>query len=166
MSLTNMDPNYIVRSEHREEDRAKRVYIVGGADLNVEVDNEKLSEALKTAVESIELPEPRVTIPEIKVPEIDVKMPEMDLKVIEVEKTITVPQIVEVEKTVVVKETEVKTVEIEKPVYIKELEIKTVDVPVITEKIIERIPGWVYSIFVLQFLLLVGVSYKLYTIMG
>jgi len=166
--MSDLDPNLITRKEHDVESGAKKVYLVGGQDINVDIDSDKLSEALKVAVENIQIPIPVVTIPEIKLPEIDLKLPNNDIKVIEVEKVIEIPKIetVEVEKTIVIKEIETKLVQVEIPVITKELEVVTIEIPVVTEVIKERTPAWVYSVFAVQFLLLVGTLYKLSLLMG
>jgi len=169
MSMSDLDPNLITRKEHNTEKNAKNVYLVGGESINIELDNDKLSEALKDAVEGLKIPEPTVTIPEIKVPQIDVKIPEIEVPKLNID-------VIEIEKTIVVPE--VKIIEVEKPVIVTETKIVEVDKPIITQKVevvketvfIDRdknvIPPWVYTIFGVQFLIMLGLLYKLYIVMG
>jgi hypothetical protein len=93
--LTSLDFNQYTRREHEENYDAKRVFLVGGKDINVSIDNEKIANSIKESLKN-QL---------IQTIEIPVIIKEIEYKVIEV--------------PVIVKEIEYKT--IEKPIVIKEI---------------------------------------------
>jgi hypothetical protein len=127
-NFTTRDPNQISKHEHCEANDAKRVVIVGGENLNLNIDK-------------VDVPMPEV----IKVPEIvketsviEIEKPVYikETEIVTIEKPIEIIkkelQVEKIEIPVIVKETEI--VEVEKPIIIKEYEIKEIQVPIVINK--------------------------------
>lgn len=120
-NLTQRDNNQIERHEHDETVDAKRVYIVGGADIKVNADTSQIASSVASAVK-----EGLADImPSMKLEQ------QTKIEVVEVEKYIVVkePQVVEIEKQIVVKEKEL--VYVDKPVIIEKIVYKEIEKPVI-----------------------------------
>ena len=120
-SLTYRDNNQIERYEHDETIDAKRVYIVGGADIKVNADASQIASSVASAIKE-GLAD---VIPSMKLEQ------SSKTEFVEVEKYIVVkePQIVEIEKQIVVKEKEL--VYVDKPVIIEKIVYKEIEKPVI-----------------------------------
>ena len=120
-TLTHRDNNQIERYEHDESVDAKRVYIVGGADIRVNADTSQIANSVASAVKE-GLAD---VIPSMKLEQ------SSKIEIVEVEKHIIVkePQIVEIEKQIVVKEKEL--VYVDKPVIIEKIVYKEIEKPVI-----------------------------------
>jgi hypothetical protein len=117
-NLTQRDNNQIERHEHDESIDAKRVYIVGGADIKVNADTSQIANSVASAVKEglADLVPVMKLEPSSKTEVIVVKEPQ----IVEVEKQVVVTQkeIVYVDKPVIIEKTVYK--EIEKPIVIKD----------------------------------------------
>lgn len=117
-NLTQRDNNQIERHEHDESIDAKRVYIVGGADIKVNADTSQIANSVASAVKEglADLVPVMKLEPSSKTEVVIVKEPQ----IIEVEKQVVVTQkeIVYVDKPVIMEKIVYK--EIEKPVVIKD----------------------------------------------
>lgn len=140
------DIHEIHQNEHDEASNARRVVIVGGGEITLDVDTSSVSESISEALKGIKLDLPKMeqTKTEVQVVEIPIQtfVPQVETKVIEVPKPIitTEYKVVEIEKPVV---TEIlKTIEIEKPIFI--------------EKIKEKTPAWAWSLIITQTLTTIG----------
>jgi hypothetical protein len=129
---TDRDPNRIIQREHQMDLDAKRVYIVGGADLKINVDTKELIEGLKEGVSNS-------SIQVVRVPEI---VKEYDVKVIEVEKIVYLDKLIQIEVPKIIYEP--KIIEITKEKIVIEEKIREIEVEknIIIEKVIEKLPGW------------------------
>ena len=117
-NLTQRDNNQIERHEHDESIDAKRVYIVGGADIKVNADTSQIANSVASAVKEglADLVPVMKLEPSSKTEVIVVKEPQ----IVEVEKQVVVTQkeIVYVDKPVIIEKTVYK--EIEKPIIVKD----------------------------------------------
>lgn len=122
-NLTQRDNNQIERHEHDESIDAKRVYIVGGADIKVNADTSQIANSVASAVKEglaelvpVMKLEPSSSSSSSKTEVVIVKEPQ----IVEVEKQVVVTQkeIVYVDKPVIIEKTVYK--EIEKPIVIKD----------------------------------------------
>ena len=117
-NLTRRDNSQIERHEHDESIDAKRVYIVGGADIKVNADTSQIAHSVASAVkEGLADLVPVMKLEEARKQEVIViKEPQL----VEVEKQVVVTQkeIVYVDKPVIIEKIVYK--EIEKPIFIKE----------------------------------------------
>jgi len=117
-NLTQRDNNQIERHEHDESIDAKRVYIVGGADIKVNADTSQIATSVASAVKEglAELVPVMKLEPSSKTEVVIVKEPQ----IVEVEKQVVVTQkeIVYVDKPVIIEKTVYK--EIEKPIIVKD----------------------------------------------
>jgi len=116
--LSHLDPNQISTLEHDASIDAKRVIIVGGADLSI--NEEKIALAIKEGIGSIKL---NNQSNQIQVIEKNVFIPQIEIR--EIEKQIIIPQIEykEIRIPVIIE----KIVTVEKPIVIKEIEIKEIE---------------------------------------
>lgn len=144
------DIHEIHQNEHDEANAARRVVIVGGGKVDIQVDTSKVSESISEALKGIKL-----DIPEIKIPE---SSGETKIEVIEVPVQTFVPQvetkIIEVPKPIIT--TEYKVVEIEKPIVTEVLKTIEIEKPVITEKVVEKVPAWAWSLIISQTMAVIG----------
>lgn len=115
-NLTQRDNNQIERHEHDESIDAKRVYIVGGADIKVNADTSQIADSVASAVKE--------GLAEL--------VPVMKLDSSQKQE----PVVIKEQQVVVVKEPQIY--EVEKQVVVTEKEIVYVDKPVIMEKIVYR----------------------------
>lgn len=120
-NLTQRDNNQIERHEHDESIDAKRVYIVGGADIKVNADTSQIANSVASAVkeglaELVPVMKLEPSSSSSKTEVVIVKEPQ----IVEVEKQVVVTQkeIVYVDKPVIIEKTVYK--EIEKPIVIKD----------------------------------------------
>lgn len=117
-NLTYRDNAQIERHEHNESLDAKRVFIVGGADIKVTADTSQISNSVASAIKEglADLVPAMKLEPEVKKEVVILKEPQ----IIEVEKQIVVVQkeLVYVDKPVIIEKIIYK--EIEKPILIKE----------------------------------------------
>jgi len=117
-NLTQRDNNQIERHEHDESIDAKRVYIVGGADIKVNADTSQIATSVASAVKEglAELVPVMKLESSSKTEVVIVKEPQ----IVEVEKQVVVTQkeIVYVDKPVIIEKTVYK--EIEKPIIVKD----------------------------------------------
>lgn len=122
-TLTQRDNNQIERHEHDEAVDAKRVYIVGGADIKVNADTSHIASSVASAVKE--------GLADV-IPSMKLEQP-AKIEVVEVEKYVVVkePQIVEIEKQIVVKEKEL--VYIDKPVIIEKIVYKEIEKPIVVD---------------------------------
>jgi len=120
-SLTQRDNGQIERHEHDETIDAKRVYIVGGADIKVNADTSQIANSVAFAVKE--------GLADV-IPSMKLEQP-TKIEIVEVEKYVVVkePQVVEIEKQIVVKEKEL--VYVDKPVIIEKIVYKEIEKPVI-----------------------------------
>jgi len=143
------DTHEIHQNEHDEALDARRVVLVGGGSVNMDIDTSKVTDSITEALRGFKLDIPTSAQPteyktEYKVVEVPVQVfvPQIETKIIEVpvQTIVTEYKVIEVEKPVV---TEVlKTIEIEKPIFI--------------EKVIEKTPAWAWSIIISQTMLTIG----------
>jgi hypothetical protein len=152
-SLSQLDVDQMNKRTFQEDVDAQRVILVGGGDIQVNVDTSKIEKAMQNAISNIKL---------------DMKMPEMNNKI--EEKHIFIPQIQikEIEKPIFIKEIEIR--EIQVPVIIKETqfkeiektiivtEYKTIEVPVFSS---HKKSNYDKFLMVMQTLLAVGLLIKL-----
>lgn len=110
MNLTLRDQNQINRHEHNEEFNARRVVIVGGSDININADSDKIADSISSALKE--------SFANLKQPEV-------------IEKYIVVkePQIIEIEKQIIVKEKEL--IYVDKPVIVEKIVYREIEKPVI-----------------------------------
>ena len=54
---TTRDVNQVIKLEHDEKTNAKRVILVGGEKLELNVDSDKITSAIKESLENLKLPE-------------------------------------------------------------------------------------------------------------
>lgn len=154
------DSHEIMQHEHSEVHNAKKVYLVGGANLDISIDETKFIDAVKEGLKNIEIKQQsgsqvtEFTMPEIKLPEI---------QVVEIEKQVFVPQIetkiIEVPKIV----TEIKVVEIEKPIITEVIKTVEVEKPVFIEKINEKVTTSAIILITVQFSTICGLIWSIIT---
>lgn len=122
-NLTQRDNSQIERHEHDESIDAKRVYIVGGADIKVNADTSQIAGSVASAVKEglAEL------VPVMKLESSQKQEP----VVIKEQQVVVVkePQIVEIEKQVIV--TEKELVYVDKPVIIEKIVYKEIEKPIL-----------------------------------
>ena len=149
------DTHEIVQNEHNEALNARRVMLVGGGDISLDVDTSTITESISKALKGIKLDTPAATAPSIG-PEI---------KIVEVPVQVFVPQvetkIIEVPVQTIV--TEYKVVEIEKPVVTEVLKTIELVKPVIVEKTVERVPMSVIALLTGQTLIIAGLAWSILT---
>jgi len=145
-NLTQRDNSQIERHEHDEAIDAKRVYIVGGADIKVNADTSQIAHSVASAVkEGLADLVPVMKLEDSHKPEIVV---------------IKEPQIVEVEKQIVVTQKEI--VYVDKPVIMEKIVYKEIEKPILikegiqSEKITNTNPTLV-ALVVLQTLITLGI---------
>jgi len=147
---TRKDPNQIVRAEHQEDHDARRVYIVGGQELKLEVDSDKIAKSIQESISNVQFPE-------IKIPEITTLDRNNNIKVVEVPVIVPEIKVIEVEKPIVTTEIQV----VEKPTIIKETKIEKIEVPVITKEVEYKLhPAYMIAITVLS-ISLIGCIFKI-----
>lgn len=119
--LTQRDNNQIERHEHDETIDAKRVYIVGGADIKVSADTSQIASSVASAVKEGLID----VIPSMKLEQ------SSKIEIVEIEKPIIIkePQLVEIEKQIIVKEKEL--VYVDKPIIIEKIVYKEIEKPVV-----------------------------------
>lgn len=113
-NLTQRDNNQIERHEHDESIDAKRVYIVGGADIKVNADTSQIANSVASAVKE--------GLADL-VPVMKLDSPSKTEIVVVKE-----PQIHEVEKQVIVTEKEI--VYVDKPVIMEKIVYKEIEKPI------------------------------------
>jgi hypothetical protein len=150
-TLTQRDNSQIERHEHDEAVDAKRVYIVGGADIKVNADTSHIASSVASAVKE--------GLAEI-MPSLRLEEP-AKAQIVEVEKPVVIkePQIVEIEKQIVVKEKEL--VYVDKPVIIEKIVYKEIEKPILIQSEIKKEKPRSYhtiliGCMVLQTLILIG----------
>lgn len=131
-NLTQLDPNQIRQKEHDAENDARRVVIVGGGDISLSVDSDKLVDAIREGLSNIvlgvETPAPKgvepvgalniiESAPRIEYRTIEVPVIVKEIEYREVEKPIYIERLVTVDKPVIIKEIEYKTLEVYKERY-------------------------------------------------
>lgn len=146
-NLTQRDNNQIERHEHDESIDAKRVYIVGGADIKVNADTAQIASSVASAVKE--------GLAEI-VPVMRLDSPKTEIVVVKE------PQIIEVEKQVIITEKEI--VYVDKPVIIEKTIYKEIEKPVIvkegtisTEKTQSNFSPAIMAVVVLQTLIMLAI---------
>jgi hypothetical protein len=141
--LTQRDNSQIERHEHDEIVDAKRVYIVGGADIKVNADTSHIASSVASAVKE-GLAE---IMPSLRLEE------SPKAQIVEVEKLVVIkePQIVEIEKQIVVKEKEL--VYVDKPVIIEKIVYKEIEKPVLINSAVQPQKSNNYLILVIGFVL-------------
>jgi len=119
--FTMLDTNQIINRKFDPMNDADRVYLVGGADLNISINEDKLVNAIKDGLSLIKFEKVQETVPtvplyrEIQTPQIEYRTLEVPTIIKEIEyRTIEIPVITE------------RIVTIEKPIVIKEIEIKEI----------------------------------------
>lgn len=117
-NLTQRDNSQIERHEHDEAIDAKRVYIVGGADIKVNADTSQIANSVASAVKE--------GLAEL--------VPVMKLESSSKTEVVVVkePQIYEVEKQVIVTEKEI--VYVDKPVVIEKIVYKEIEKPILIKE--------------------------------
>lgn len=147
-NLTQRDNNQIERHEHDESIDAKRVYIVGGADIKVNADTSQIANSVASAVKEglAEL---------VPVMKLEPSSSSSKTEVVIVKE----PQIVEVEKQVVVTQKEI--VYVDKPVIIEKTVYKEIEKPIVIKDggVIEKkqsIQPIILACLVLQTLTIIG----------
>jgi len=130
--LTQLDTNQVIRACFEEGMDAQRVMLVGGEKLDITIDSDKITEAIKDGLKNIKLPQTDWPLTNNLMPveiERNVFIPTIEVKTIEIPtiiqhteyKTIEIPMIVEkivyIDKPIFIKETEIKTIEVEKHFY-------------------------------------------------
>lgn len=145
-NLTQRDNSQIERHEHDESIDAKRVYIVGGADIRVNADTSQIANSVASAVKE--------GLADL-VPVMKLESPQKQEIVV-----IKEPQIVEVEKQVVVTQKEI--VYVDKPVIMEKIVYKEIEKPILikegaqSEKTFNMNPALV-ALVVLQTLITLGI---------
>ena len=157
---SSRDVHEIHQNEHSEDHNARRVFIVGGANLDISIDESKLVNAVKEGLQNIEIKQQsgsqstEFVLPEIKFPE---------FKIIEIEKQVFVPQIetkiIEVPKIV----TEIKVIEIEKPIITEIIKTIEIEKPVVIEKIQEKLSTAAIILITVQFSAICGLIWSIIT---
>lgn len=110
-NLSHLDPNQISTLEHDDKMDAKRVILVGGEKLDININEEKLVGAIKEGISSIQQSiHQNENIQQIQTVEKNVFIPQIEIR--EIEKQVFIPQI------------EYKTIEV--PIIIKEIEFKEI----------------------------------------
>ena len=143
------DTHEIHQNEHNEALNARRVVLVGGGDISLDLDTSKVTDAISEALRGIklDLPEARTEAAPIQ-----------EFKIIEVPTQVFVPQvetkIIEVPVQTII--TEYKVVEIEKPVITEVLKTIEIEKHVIIEKVVEKTPPWAWSLIITQTVLTIG----------
>lgn len=126
--LSDLDTTQMNRAEHQADCEAKRVYVVGGELVKVNVDTNALTKALQDSVikafngglnnmqpQQVQQQEP--TIITIDKPFI-VREKEIEIREVQVPVIVRETQIKEIEKPVLVIEEKIKVIETEKTVFI------------------------------------------------
>lgn len=117
-NFTQLDTNQIVNRKFDQDNDADRVYIVGGANLNISVDESKLVNAVKDGLSNLKFDQqsaPQIIEKNVFIPQIEIRTIEVPTIIKEIEyRTIEVPVITE------------RIVTIEKPIVIKEIELKEI----------------------------------------
>lgn len=139
-NLSQLDPNQMLAREHDASHDAKRVILVGGEKIDLQVDSNKIAEAIKHGIMemTIGIGSKETTEKQVIVPQIEYR-------------TIEVP--------VIIKETEYKTIEI--PVITER--IVTIEKPVIITEYKEiiknsnEIPLWIKLAIAGQSILILGI---------
>lgn len=152
-NMSHRDKDQINKYEHQDDACAKRVYVVGG-DFKLDIDPSQITAAVKEGLKTIEIKsQPVSESKQIQVIEVEKTIPIKEVQIVEIEKPVVVVehkvQIVEVEKPIVTE----SVVTIEKPIYIPgETKVVTVEIPTvqIIEKIVEKIPAYIYAILTLE----------------
>lgn len=134
-NLSQLDPHQIVKATFQEENDATRVILVGGEKLELNIDSDKIAEAVKEGLKHIDFNEgqKRQNFMQMKqqaqsskaqtqIIKENVFIPQIEIK--EIEKIVYIPQIEyrEIERPIIVE----KIITIEKPIVIKEIEYKEV----------------------------------------
>ncbi len=121
-NLSQLDPNQISTKEHDSTLDAKRVILVGGENLNISVNEDKLVDAIKDGLRTIKIDSTPALSAEKEIVEKHVFIPQIEIR--EIEKHIYVPQIEY--RTIEVPVVTERIVTIERPVIIKETEFKEI----------------------------------------
>lgn len=159
-TLTQKDPNQISRSEHDENNDAKRVVLVGGGDIKLTANMSRVEDKLDEIIEAYKknysdyqirsLPNNNAT------PERIIQIPNIikEIEIREIEKPTIIKEIEyrEIEKHIFIE----KIVTVEVPIFIEKIQIKEVPV-VIKEEVSERFPTFFKVFIVIQALGTVGV---------
>jgi hypothetical protein len=143
-SLTHRDNSQIERHEHDESVDAKRVYIVGGADIKVNADTAHIASSVASAVKE--------GLAEI-MPSLRLEEPSK-AQIIEIEKPVVIkePQIIEIEKQIVVKEKEL--VYVDKPVIIEKIVYKEIEKPIVVHSAAQQEKNRnIYPVLIIGFVL-------------
>jgi hypothetical protein len=147
------DADQIVRYEHEDDACAKRVFVVGG-DFKLDIDPSQITNAVKEGLKTIEIKSsPMEAQKEIQIQTIEVPVPiiQKEVQIERIEISVPVIQqelkIVEIEKPII----QEKVVTVDKPIFIQgETQVVQIAVPHIVEKIVEKIPAFVYAIITLE----------------
>lgn len=123
-NLTQLDPNQISTLEHDDKNDAKRVILVGGENISISIDENKLVNAVKEGLQNIKIDnsQPAQQETRIQIIEKNVFIPQIEIK--EIEKIVYIPQIEY--KTIEIPVISERIVTVEKPVIIKETEFKEI----------------------------------------
>lgn len=127
-NLSQLDLHQIVKATFQEENDATRVILVGGEKLELNIDSDKIAEAVKEGLKYIQFEKEQQSLVKLDQPTTfqtikeNVFIPQIEIK--EIEKIIYIPQIEyrEIEKPLIIE----KIVTIEKPIVIKEIEYKEI----------------------------------------
>ena len=124
--MSQKDNAQINRYEHDDDLCAKRVVVVGGGEISMNIDASSITNAVKEGlkdikIEAIELKEMSCNCkPEVQIVEKQVFIP-------------SEPQVIHIKESIPVVSSVVQIVEV--PVIVKEVEIKVVEVPVIVKEV-------------------------------
>lgn len=148
------DTHEIHQNEHDEGINARRVILVGGGDISLDLDTSNVTEAITEALKGIKLDIPQ------SAPQIQEKA---EVQVIEVPTQVFVPQvetkIIEVPVQTIV--TEYKVVEIEKPIITEIIKTIEIEKPIILEKVVEKTPSWAWALIIIKsFIIVAGAIHK------
>lgn len=146
-NLTQRDNSQIERHEHDEAIDAKRVYIVGGADIKVNADTSQIANSIASAVKE--------GLADL-VPVMKLEPSSNKTEVVIVKE----PQIVEVEKQVVVTQKEI--VYVDKPVIMEKIVYKEIEKPILIKESVQsektfNMNSALVALVVLQTLITLGI---------
>lgn len=143
------DTHEILQNEHDEGMNARRMVLVGGGNVKIDVDTSNITDSITEALKGLKLDIPKP---------LSAASSKTEVQIVEVPTQVFVPQvetkIIEVPVQTIV--TEYKVVEIEKPVVTEVLKTIEIEKPVIIEKIVEKTPAWAWSLIITQTLLTAG----------
>ncbi len=153
-NISNADEYQISNRCFDDKMDAQRVILVGGGNVSITADTSNIGKEIFESLKSLELKP--IVLKELQIQEVPVIIKEIE----KVEVPVIIKEIQIVEKQIVVKETIYKEINI--PTIIPKIEVIRIEVPVIIEKIIEKvtIPTWAKIVMTGKAVLIIGFLIK------